>query len=663
VLTFERVLLRSKSYPVQIKKLPVVLLLCGVTFAIASLQVGRDLPADVEAPIPTLVGVGIFMVLIAIYAFLGERTTTQLEHLFQHPSKWFGVSTWRFPLLITGLLFSILAHYVAGDGALMYSPLIGWAAWIIAILFVVAGGWQHGRLNSVSLRKTFLTSLGFIVLGYLIRGFTPEYYPLGFYGDEASCGLVGVDILAGEFNNPFTMGWASFPGLYFFIPAGSIAIFGSTLTALRVPSIIAGSLAVGATYLTAHAMYGKRVGLLTALLIAGFQIHINFSRIGLSNMWDGLLYIMVIGAAWYAWERENRNAFLLAGFGLGISQYFYVTSHTLLILIPAWLVFVSMRDHARFKRLLPGIVLMALSALVVVLPLAWYYIRYPSQLLAPVVRVNVFGESLGSLLHGDSLSLLLTLLERVWIGALSFTYISITNIWFPSSSPFLGTPLAEFFFVGLFFLFINLRESRNTLVGMCIVLFIFIGGFGESPAAPQRYVAVIPVCLMVIAFGLNKITSILERAWPKMTRIFTVLVLLLGIYLTVKNALSYYFVHIPLTRYYIVESNDTVAHHLGEFLRTQPEDTQVVFFGIPRMGYYSVATPQFLAPKIVGLDMLAPWESGSNPRPNSNHLIFVFLPDNTNEIPLVQGDYPGGKLFKETTYWEKTLYYYQLFPL
>ena len=435
---------------------------------------------------------------------------TKLENLLQRPSKWFGISTWRFPLLIIGLLFSILAHYAAGEDALMHSPLFAWMAWIVSILFIVAGGWQRGSLDLAAHRKTLLTCLGLIVLAYLVRGFKPGDYPLGFYGNEASAGIMGQDILAGKFNNPFTMGWASFPGLYFFIPAGSIAIFGSTLAALRIPSIIAGSLAVGATYLTVHAMYGKRVGLLTALLLIGFPIHINFSRIGLSNVWDGMFYIAVIGAAWYAWERENQNAFLLAGIGLGISQYFYVTSHTLLILIPAWLVLVSLRDRERFKRLLPGIVLMVLAALVVVLPLAWYYIRYPSQFLAPMVRVNAFDESFVSVMQSDGLLLWKTILEKIWVGAQSFTYMPITSEWFPSGTPFLRIPLAEFFLVGLVFLVINLRESRNMLIGMCLVLFIFIGGFSQYPPPPQRYVAVISVCLMVIVFGLNKIAAILE---------------------------------------------------------------------------------------------------------------------------------------------------------
>jgi hypothetical protein len=79
------------------------------------------------------------------------------------------------------------------------------------------------------------------------------------------------------------------------------------------------------------------------------------------------------------------------------------------------------------------------------------------------------------------------------------------------------------------------------------------------------------------------------------------------------------------------------------------------------MGYYSISSLPYLAPKIVGLDMLEPWGSQLNPRPDSNHLVFVFLPENADEIPLVQGDYPGGELLEEMTYWDKVLYYYYIY--
>ena len=632
--------------PLKQKKAPLVFLMGGVLFTLASLQIGRDLPqGNGRMIIPILAAIGISTILIAFLFLVSKPIAFRFESILQRPSTWFGISTWRFALVVMGLLFSILVHYAAGELILMNSPLIAWASWILSIGLVIGGAWQIGGPGLASRQNILLAGAGLFVLAYLFRGFTPEYYPVIFSGDEASSGNVGVNILAGTFNNPFAMGWFSFPGLYFFIPAGSIMIFGQTVSALRIPSIIAGALTVGFTYVTARALYGKWTGLLAALLLTGFQVHINFSRMGLNNIWDGLFFITVIGAVWYAWERENRNAFLLAGFGLGLSQYFYVTSHALLVLIPVWLFIIPLFEREKFKRLLPGILLMALTALVVVLPLAWFYAHHPREFLAPMSRVGAPGP----------------LLESLWLGMQSFTRLPLWGWWYLSNMPFLGAPVAELFLIGIVFLLIKLRESRNILMVLWLILFVFIGGFSIEVPSPQRYVAVMPACMIVAALSLTRLAGMLEKANPKIIPYSRTLLVLLVLYISIKDAVYYYTEYTQFTRYYLSETNGMVAQQLGKFLQTQPQDTQVVFFGEPRMGYYSIPSTQFLAPKITGVDMLEPWGSPANPQPDSDHLVFVFLPANRDEIARVQADFPGGELFEERTRWQKILYYYYIY--
>ncbi len=652
---------KSEDRVMRSGKSHLIFLIGGVFFVLASLQVGRDVPQGAVAPISTLVGIGVFMIVIAALSFLNKKIAFHFEEFLQRPSKWFKIPSWGFSLISISPLFSILAHYAAGESALMHSPVVGWAAWILSILLILVGAWQQDRFDLTSRRNLLLIGAGLFALGYMFRGFTPEYYPVIFSGNEGSAGLVGMDILAGKFNNPFADGWFSFPGLYFFIPAGSMAIFGHTLSALRIPSIFAGSMTVGLAYLTSRAMYGRQTALLAALLLAGFQIHIHFSRIGLSNAWDGLFFVAVIGTAWYAWEYENRNAFLLSGFGLGLSQYFYVTSHILLVLIPAWLAIVSLLNHARFKRLFPAILLMTLTALVVVLPLAWFYVHYPSEFLAPLLRVNVFGSSLDSVIQNDGSVLITIMLEKFWLGAQSFTYLPIWSWWYPSGAPFLPSPVAEFFLVGFVFLLFKARESRNILLFLWLVAFVFVGGFSDHVPSPQRYVAVMPACMMVAAFGLTQLIEILEKLWPKMIPYAKTLVLIGVLYLSIKDVINYYTYFTQVTRYYMHASDGMIAQRLGRFLQTQPEDTQVVFFGYPRMGYYSIPSTQFLVPKIVGLDMQESWGSTVNPKPDSSHLVFVFLPQHSAEIPRVQADYPGGRLFEERSHWNQLLYYYYVY--
>jgi hypothetical protein len=81
------------------------------------------------------------------------------------------------------------------------------------------------------------------------------------------------------------------------------------------------------------------------------------------------------------------------------------------------------------------------------------------------------------------------------------------------------------------------------------------------------------------------------------------------------------------------------------------------------MGFYSIPSLQYLAPEAKGLDMNQPWGSPQNPSPNSDYLMFVFLPDHENQIPAVQEDYPKGKLTQEFDKNGQTLYWlYEVSP-
>jgi hypothetical protein len=62
------------------------------------------------------------------------------------------------------------------------------------------------------------------------------------------------------------------------------------------------------------------------------------------------------------------------------------------------------------------------------------------------------------------------------------------------------------------------------------------------------------------------------------------------------------------------------------------------------MGFYSIPSIQYLVPNIKGIDINQPWSPEKKAGITSDHLLFVFLPNQVNQISAVQADYPGGKI-------------------
>jgi 4-amino-4-deoxy-L-arabinose transferase-like glycosyltransferase len=130
-------------------------------------------------------------------------------------------------------------------------------------------------------------------------------------------------------NNPFITGWFHFPSLFFFLPASTIALGGRTIEVVRLPAAIAGACTVVGVFGLSRSLFGRMTGWLSAILLAGISFHIHFSRIGLNNIWDGLFTVCTLLFFWKGWKSGDRRYFLIAGGFLGLSQYFYASSHIL----------------------------------------------------------------------------------------------------------------------------------------------------------------------------------------------------------------------------------------------------------------------------------------------------------------------------------------------
>ncbi len=169
------------------------------------------------------------------------------------------------------------------------------------------------------------------------------------------------------------------PTLHNFLQSLSIRLFGQTTQALRLLAVFGGALTVSLVYLIGREMFGNLAGWVAAIFLAGMHFHNHFSRFGLNNVWDGFFFTLVLGCMWIGWKKNSRTAWLLAGLGLGLVQYFYATGRLLFGVVALWLLLAGIFDWKRFKKTLPDVILMGLVALIVVLPLAFFYVKHPDE--------------------------------------------------------------------------------------------------------------------------------------------------------------------------------------------------------------------------------------------------------------------------------------------
>lgn len=232
-------------------------------------------------------------------------------------------------------------------------------------------------LSSMSVHNKSILFVGILLLSVFLRLYQLGSVPVGPDWDEAAIGYNAYSLLTtgkDEFGKTFPLVFRSFndykPPLYIYLTVPSIALFGLNTWAVRLPSAIAGILAVIGTYflvvelLKSKIPNPKSIALLSAMLLSISPWHIQFSRVAFEanigvtlNIWATIFFL-----------RGSRNAkyYYLSSIVFVLALYAYHTERLFIPLYVTLLGFVFLKQSIRYSKEL----LLSLGvALVLMLPI------------------------------------------------------------------------------------------------------------------------------------------------------------------------------------------------------------------------------------------------------------------------------------------------------
>jgi len=189
------------------------------------------------------------------------------------------------------------------------------------------------------MRKTIKKYLIFLILllALFLRAWKIGEFPVGLNADEAAIGYNAYSLLKtgqDEFGHPWPISFQSFndykPGLYFYLVLPFVKIFGLSELAVRLPSVILGSLTVLILYLLVIELFGSRLlALSSSLLLAVSPWHLHFSRGG----WETNAATFFITLAVYLFLRAlKRPIYFIFSFLIFILSLY--TYHSARIITP-----------------------------------------------------------------------------------------------------------------------------------------------------------------------------------------------------------------------------------------------------------------------------------------------------------------------------------------
>ena len=233
------------------------------------------------------------------------------------------------------------------------------------------------KLRSMLARREMLLATILLLAGALLRFLCLGSFPPGLNQDEASIGFDAWSLLRwgmdrnGDAWPVLFVSWGSGQNvLYAYLSLPFLAVFGLSVTSLRLCAAFWGSVSLLAFWLLARRTLGRSFGLLALTLLTLNPWHFTASRWALeSNLLPAFLLLGVLALS-YVSQKPWMLCLAAALFALGLYAY-----GTAFLFLPLFLlgasILVLRRGYVKLRHFLPALGIFALIAL----PLALCQLR------------------------------------------------------------------------------------------------------------------------------------------------------------------------------------------------------------------------------------------------------------------------------------------------
>ncbi len=297
-------------------------------------------------------------------------------------------------------------------------------------------------LPSLILKRSLPLLLIFL-LAWALRSYQLTAVPPGLTHDEANHGREAMGVLDGVTPFFFPYNYGSEP-LYSYTVAGSMALFGENLLALRLVNVLFGLGAMVVAYLWSKRAFDRRTALIAAAVTAVSFWPVASSREALRA---GMLPFFMTAAVWFFWQiLQKPKKWAVVGFAacVAFTIHIYLAARVAWLVFPIFLIYLWLIHRDSFQKSWRPMMIGLVGAGILVTPMFIYLRQNPDI----ITRLEMLDGPLQNLRRGEWRPLL----QNGWAALLAFVWPGYGDQFLAYNIP--GRPVfdgvtAVFFAVGI----------------------------------------------------------------------------------------------------------------------------------------------------------------------------------------------------------------------
>jgi len=449
--------------------------------------------------------------------------------------------------------------------------------------------------------------------------------PPGLFPDQAANGLDIVEyIFKGHFKVFFERGLGR-EGLFFYIQALMIKLFGIGVFPMFLGSALVGLLTVAAGYFLTKVLFNKEVAFLASFFFAASAWHTTCSRTGFRAIALPLfLTLFFLFSVFLLKEKPGAKRTLfavLSGICLGLGFYTYPSFRLVFLILGVLLGAALIKSRIFIKSHLKEFLIVLFAAFLVCLPLISYFWHHPQYFFERAKTVSVFNPDVN---NGRLLPLLFENVKKTGLmffskGDVNWRHnVSGFPMIDPLLFPFFLIGLACSFYFGLRALFSKKNFASNLrhlfLVSWFLIMLLPQILTAESIPHGLRTLGILPPVFIFPAL----LICLLKEKFPLFRKTALFLIVPILAFDFFWNAYLYFGIsrHSPDFYYAYRQDLTKVSEYIKK--RNNKEKTYLV------LDPYSVQTVQFLTyEKKNPYILIEPWDMGKIKIEPGNQVIFT----------------------------------------
>jgi 4-amino-4-deoxy-L-arabinose transferase-like glycosyltransferase len=549
----------------------------------------------------------------------------------------------RRPILIVLLLILVGGTLILKMLPSFAAAIALYAAAVVLYVFGVGREEEEAAATSEHYNAAEIVLLiVIVVLGFVLQAYRVADIPPGFHGDEGESGLQALRLLHGEVPSLISVGWYHLPMMSFVWHAASMRIFGETVYGLRMSSVIVGTLTLIPFYFLVRLLFNRKTALLAAFLLAVSHPFVALNRLGINYTQTTLFEVTAFYFLFRALRTRRWWDFALSGLFMGGGLYLYYASRLVPFIVAAFLVYAAVARRGFVRTHWSGILILWLTAVLVFVPMAAYFIQHPWYFISRTSHVFALSEQGWVDAPYPRESTAVVLLHQAARVLPLFNYGGDRSGQYGYRGPMLDFVTSMLLVLGVGYSMAHVDRPRHFFALLWFSATLIAGGILTLPAPfLPRLAGMLPVLSIFASAIIVRTMELFAERCRQLRGSRVALGLLLAVAcsgVAYLNYDTYFNRYLPTVQGWAMREPATT---IARYMNSLGDDYEVYLLGEPKL-YVRHGAIRFIAREVEGTDVLDPSQYIPLRDSHGKNAAYILLPSHQHHVATLQQYYPGG---------------------